>query len=377
MKILYIIDSHPQNGGAPISTCSIATEFSNSLNSIYLMLPKQDKSYLLNDSIQTVELDGFENTFPYFINQPILAFKLIWKIRSKINLIKPDIIHVHMPRAAWGVGILKSLNLLSPKIKLIYTDRDQVNTYKWPLKKLSYFLIKKQFHKIVCLTDISANQWKNTEIETIPNSAGRNFEIYNRTFHNKVRKQNNISDEFTTVMFSGRMSPDKNWELAKRIAISLKEEKIFFVFVIATVNREQEVWLQDFIKDLLLENVRHIIFNNVSQENMADLYYLSDIFVLTSNKESFGRTAIEAMSRKSVVIGRKVGGIPEVIRLKENILSDNVQEFHDRIIYYIQNPSVMNMDKELFYNRFIKEYSTYSNTKKHEILYKSVVNSKI
>jgi len=41
--------------------------------------------------------------------------------------------------------------------------------------------------------------------------------------------------------------------------------------------------------------------------------------VLDFKQESFGRTAIEAMSRKCAVLGRNVGGLPEVIQKRQHI----------------------------------------------------------
>ncbi|HWJ80455.1 MAG TPA: N-acetyl-alpha-D-glucosaminyl L-malate synthase BshA [Niallia sp.] len=49
------------------------------------------------------------------------------------------------------------------------------------------------------------------------------------------------------------------------------------------------------------------------QENLEELYSLSDLMLLLSEKESFGLVALEAMACGVPVIGTNVGGIPEVI----------------------------------------------------------------
>ncbi|MFH0749450.1 MAG: glycosyltransferase family 4 protein [Candidatus Gottesmanbacteria bacterium] len=48
-------------------------------------------------------------------------------------------------------------------------------------------------------------------------------------------------------------------------------------------------------------------------EDMPKVYKESDVFVLTSENETFGQVFIEAMSCGIPVIGTKVGGIPEII----------------------------------------------------------------
>ena len=54
------------------------------------------------------------------------------------------------------------------------------------------------------------------------------------------------------------------------------------------------------------------------QENLAELYSISDLFLLLSEKESFGLAALEAMACGVPCIGTDIGGIPEVIADGEN-----------------------------------------------------------
>ncbi|MBD7936089.1 N-acetyl-alpha-D-glucosaminyl L-malate synthase BshA [Cytobacillus sp. Sa5YUA1] len=50
------------------------------------------------------------------------------------------------------------------------------------------------------------------------------------------------------------------------------------------------------------------------QDNLAELYSISDLMLLLSEKESFGLVALEAMACNVPCIGTNVGGIPEVIQ---------------------------------------------------------------
>lgn len=49
------------------------------------------------------------------------------------------------------------------------------------------------------------------------------------------------------------------------------------------------------------------------QENLEELYSISDLMLLLSQKESFGLVALEAMACGVPCIGTRIGGIPEVI----------------------------------------------------------------
>ncbi|MDF2556487.1 MAG: bshA [Bacillales bacterium] len=54
------------------------------------------------------------------------------------------------------------------------------------------------------------------------------------------------------------------------------------------------------------------------QENLQEIYSISDAFLLLSSKESFGVVLLEAMACGVPCIGTNIGGIPEVIRDNEN-----------------------------------------------------------
>ncbi|MFF2752706.1 N-acetyl-alpha-D-glucosaminyl L-malate synthase BshA [Psychrobacillus sp. NPDC058041] len=54
------------------------------------------------------------------------------------------------------------------------------------------------------------------------------------------------------------------------------------------------------------------------QDNLSELYSISDLMLLLSQKESFGLVLLEAMACEVPCIGTNVGGIPEVITHGEN-----------------------------------------------------------
>lgn len=64
------------------------------------------------------------------------------------------------------------------------------------------------------------------------------------------------------------------------------------------------------VTDLGLENEVRFLGK---QENLAFMYSLADVFLLTSEKESFGLVALEAMACGLPVVGTTAGGIPEVV----------------------------------------------------------------
>ena len=61
---------------------------------------------------------------------------------------------------------------------------------------------------------------------------------------------------------------------------------------------------------------------NIPNDEVLDMYQAMDVFILTSKRESFGRTAIEAMAQGTVVFGTPVDGLPEVLGDKLYLYED-------------------------------------------------------
>lgn len=69
------------------------------------------------------------------------------------------------------------------------------------------------------------------------------------------------------------------------------------------------------VKELGLEE--HVLFLG-KRDNLAELYSLSDVKLLLSEKEAFGLVLLEAMACGVPCVGSRIGGIPEIINHGEN-----------------------------------------------------------
>ena len=72
------------------------------------------------------------------------------------------------------------------------------------------------------------------------------------------------------------------------------------------------------------------------QEQMEEIMAVSDIFLLPSEYESFGLSALEAMAAKSVVISSNAGGLPEIIQQGKNGFMANVGDVETMAGYAIK-----------------------------------------
>ena len=80
------------------------------------------------------------------------------------------------------------------------------------------------------------------------------------------------------------------------------------------------------------DNVRFV----GKQEQMEEIMAVSDIFLLPSEYESFGLSALEAMASRSLVISSNAGGLPEIIEHGVNGYMANVGDVESMAGYAIE-----------------------------------------
>jgi len=72
----------------------------------------------------------------------------------------------------------------------------------------------------------------------------------------------------------------------------------------------ERLFIQQLVRELKLGSDVHFLGE---QDQLEPLFFCADLFLLPSEQESFGLTALEAMNCGVPVIGSAVGGMPEVI----------------------------------------------------------------
>jgi len=310
----------------------------------------------------------------------------ISRIRSFYRVIKserPDLIHVSMSESLITFGFLRCLGFFSG-IPFVYTDRGLAYGYR----KHSMTCIKatlKHAERLLTTTEFNKKLWSKENIgcniTVIPNTISKAFNNYNNDRRGEIRKQYDIPEKLLVVGFAGRISEEKDWAFVPELVALLHDAGIpFKVALVISVYEAGDLEQVEFIKKGITDSIGRenlIYMQDLSQEEISDYYYLVDIFVMSSKFESFGKAAVEAMSRKCAVLSTSVGGLSEVVAKAENLYTkDTLAKFVDRVRILNENKEELNEDREFFYNRYKNNYTIEANVSKHLALYDEILMDK-
>jgi N-acetyl-alpha-D-glucosaminyl L-malate synthase BshA len=108
------------------------------------------------------------------------------------------------------------------------------------------------------------------------------------------------------------------------------------------------------------------------QDNVEELYSISDLKILLSEKESFGLVLLEAMACGVPCIGTRIGGIPEVIIDGETgFLCElgDINQVSDRALSLLKSPILHQKMVDNSLNRVREEFNSSKIVEQYEEIY--------
>ena len=365
-KILYFID-YPLDllGGAQLSTQSISDELSKDNNFCPVVVtPKlmdESKSY----DYDLIQLEFNEkNMFLAILKRMNLYLKII---KSE----KPDYIHAQMPLSAIILGSMKKIGLIKTE-KLVFTDRALFYGYS-KCNQMLFKIISKKMDTVICTTNLNASYWSKIlpprKIKVIYNSVSPDF-IQGVVDSKEERK----SDEILSIGFAGRVTDFKDWPLSIIICKELKKRNVEFRIncVMSAYTADEKLLMQKYVEQFreIVGSEKLSVSFDLEQSKMAKFYNDTDVFILTSKFESFGKTAIEAMRCGCAVVATRVGGLPEVVGKEENLFeATNYVQCVELVETYVYNRERLIEDQLWFKKRYFELFDIANNIAEHKKLY--------
>ncbi|QOR65244.1 N-acetyl-alpha-D-glucosaminyl L-malate synthase BshA [Cytobacillus suaedae] len=315
MKLKIGITCYPSVGGSGVIATELGkllAEKGHEIHFIASSMPFRLNKVYCNIYYHEVEVNQY-SVFKY----PPYDLALASKMAEVAKREKLDILHVHyaIPHAVCaylakemvGEDLKIVTTLHGTDITVLGYDPSLTNLIKFGIEKSD--VVTAVSNSLVAQTNDLIEP--NKEIETIYNFIDERIYCKKNTLH--LKEEYGIKPEEKVIIHVS------NFRQVKRVpdvikAFQLIQEKVPSKLLLVGDGPELTVVCR-LVEQLGLTD--KVLFLG-KQENVEDLYSISDLKLLLSEKESFGLVLLEAMACGVPCIGSSIGGIPEVISNNEN-----------------------------------------------------------
>ncbi|MBS4191013.1 N-acetyl-alpha-D-glucosaminyl L-malate synthase BshA [Bacillus sp. FJAT-49705] len=314
-KLKIGITCYPTVGGSGAIATELGkklAEIGHEIHFISSSLPFRLNKMHPNIFYHQVEVNQY-SVFQY----PPYDIALASKMAEVINRENLDLLHVHyaIPHAVCAI-LAKQMSEKDIKIVTTLHGTDiTVLGYDPSLTDAIRFGIEKSDAVTAVSSSLTTQTYDvikpEKSIEVVYNFIDE--QIYRQTNSNYLREEYGIKDEEKVVIHVS------NFRGVKRVQDVVKAfakiaKKIPAKLLLVGDGPEISVVCR-LVTELGINE--QVLFLG-KQDNLEELYSISDLMLLLSEKESFGLVALEAMACGVPCIGTNIGGIPEVISHEKN-----------------------------------------------------------
>ncbi len=336
MNVLFISPNSPREsvGGVERYISNLIAYYKDRTDtSVYLLLPTKDESFVEKEGNVTIY---FENSFSV-PRQRTQYNKIVSKkariFADRINqIIKEHGIQIICAENI-AVGTPPAYALLLNMIASQFSIPLVLRLHSFPVSELQKELVNQlMWKRVSCVSRSVAGDCfqKGTDIDLLSTDyLGVNTKEFTDVSDTKgaLKKELGMNESTKIILTATRIIAGHanilrekgvinlikafskmhvrypHWRLL--IAVGMPPERL---------KNEFEQSLEMLMGYIKLHGVeQQTIVKTFHLEDMPRVYRESDVFVLTSENETFGQVFIEAMASGVPVIGTKVGGIPEII----------------------------------------------------------------
>ncbi|KQC33836.1 N-acetyl-alpha-D-glucosaminyl L-malate synthase [Nonlabens sp. YIK11] len=373
MKIAIVC--YPTFGGSGVVATMLGTALAHRGHEIHFVTYKMPvRLELLSQKIFFHEVDVEE--YPLFHYQPYdlaLSSKLV-NVVQEYNI---DVLHVHyaIPHAYAGYmaqQMLKDQGITLPMVTTLHgTDITLVGSH--PVYKPS---VTFSINNSDVVTSVSASLKQDTmdlfdirkEINVVPNFI--DMSLYKTEFSDCDRSIMAFPNERIVTHISN-MRPVKRIKDVVKVFELLSQEVPSVLIMVG--DGSDRIEAEEYARSRKLQHKIKWLGNS---SEIDRILCFSDLFLLPSEKESFGLAALEAMANRTPVISSNTGGLPEV---NENgvtgYTSDvgNVEEMAQNAIHILKDDEVLRGFKESAFAK-AKQFDIQLIIPQYEKLYESLLH---
>lgn len=374
MKLKIGITCYPSVGGSGVIATELGkllAERGHEVHFITSNVPFRLDRVYPNLYYHEVEVNQY-SVFKY----PPYDLSLASKMAEIAKRQKLDLLHVHyaVPHA---ICAYLAKQMVGEHLKIVTTLHGTDITvlgYDPSLSEVIRFGIE-QSDMVTAVSEDLVNQTKKLlkvekDIETVYNFIDERE--YYRKPSNTLRQQYHIEDDEKVIVHVSNFRPVKRIQDVIH-SFELIQKEVKSKLLLIGDGPELTIACR-LVKELGLEG--KVLFLG-SQKHVAEILSISDLFLLLSEKESFGLVALEAMACEVPVIGTNVGGIPEVIVDNETgfiVELGNIEMVAEKAILLLQDDEKHSMMSEMAANRVRDYFSSKQIVEHYEKIYEKTLS---
>lgn len=228
------------------------------------------------------------------------------KLISLLSSIQFDIIYANNTIEA----LLVSKFVKKNRVKSIAHIHDMKESIKSPIRKYYTSIVLNYYDKIITPSIATKNQWNNDNIVTVYNGLKSDFFINDKKNYTEIRN----------IGFIGGLSKRKG--IDEFIAcIETLVDKNCEIYV-ATRDIESKYYSQ--IKEISSKYSQVKLYVDLDTDEIVNLLDKLDLLVVPSRFDPLPTVIMEATARKTLVLGRAIDGIPEMISDSKFLYTDKM-----------------------------------------------------
>ena len=215
------------------------------------------------------------------------------------------------------------------------------------------------------------------------NEPGKNVVIYDGVSENYLNGYKAIRTGHVTFLIAGNLQRNKGQDTVLKAVKILKKRSITDFSVIIAGGVASTADSRKFAKELYeykeAENLNNVYFVGFV-EDMKDLRKKTDVEIVASRMEAFGRVTVEAMLSGNPVLATNTGANPELIKEGETgwlFREGDAEDLADKIQNILNVRSDIRMMGNNAYDRMKREGLSNRNTEEIEMLYRKILKQKL
>ena len=320
MNIVYVSDQYwPSVSGVPVSMDTFKENLIQKGFNVYMLVPDYPEAAEWDRENNATNVFRFRSRSLFFNKENRLVYKSEKKkVYERLDLIKPDIIHIHTEFALAKIVIKYAKKNNIPLVLTAHTNWEElINEYiKFIPHNLARFycrsILRRMFNKVdVVIVPTSLMEARLIEylvrspIQVIP--TGITASHFSRNIVELEVSPNLIFESLSEtikdhkmLLYVGRLGKEKNIKFLIDAFFKLAKSNDDIKLVIVGDGPAREE-LEDYSRSLGLEG--RVIFTGFVQRNMLnDFYSMAHIFIFASKVESQGLVILESMTCGTPVV---------------------------------------------------------------------------